>query len=195
MDLQTAHRGAARQFDNRIKLVKEGQWGNNTPCTEWSVRELVNHIVYEQLWVPDLLAGKTIEEVGDRYDGDVLGDDPQAAWASAAAAAAAAVAAPGAIDGTVHLSYGDAPAAEYLSQLVIDLTVHAWDLAVGINVDDEMPNDLSAYVLNIVKENQDALTGSGAFAAPLDTVMCTDDLTELLALLGRARWKAFKLFK
>ena len=61
-------------------------WAAPTPCTDWTVRDLVNHLTVEHLWVPPLLEGRTVAEVGDRFDGDVLGDDPAAAWEAAAAA-------------------------------------------------------------------------------------------------------------
>ena len=56
--------------------VGEDQWGAPTPCADWDVRELVNHVAGEDLWTAPLLEGSTIEEVGDRFDGDLLGDDP-----------------------------------------------------------------------------------------------------------------------
>ena len=63
--------------------VGADQWALDTPCTEWNVRTLVNHVTVEDLWVPPLLRGATIEEIGDRFDGDQLGDDPKAAWRTA----------------------------------------------------------------------------------------------------------------
>ncbi len=191
MDLLTAHRTALRQFDNRVRLIRPDQWTNTTPDTEWTVRDLVSHLVYEQLWVPDLLAGRTIEEVGDRFDGDVLGDHPVAAWESASTAARAAFLGPGALDQTVHLSFGDTPAREYGWQMVIDLAVHAWDLARGISDDDALPNDLAGEVLIQVKLRESEYTASGLFAPPIDVSACTDDQSELLARLGRQRWKLF----
>ncbi len=53
-----------------------------TPCPEWDVQALVDHLVTEQLWTPQLLGGKTTEEVGDQ-----LGADPAGAWDAAARAA------------------------------------------------------------------------------------------------------------
>jgi hypothetical protein len=58
---------------------------------------LVKHLVSEQLWVPHLLRGDTIAEVGDRYEGDVLGADRSRAWERAAVDARAALAAPEAL--------------------------------------------------------------------------------------------------
>ncbi len=47
-----------------------------------TIRELINYHTYDDAWVPDTLAGKTIAEVGNKYDGDLLGDDPKASYAA-----------------------------------------------------------------------------------------------------------------
>ncbi|SDO54139.1 TIGR03086 family protein [Nakamurella panacisegetis] len=187
MDDLAAHRSALRQFGSRVELIRDDQWHAATPDTEWDVTDLVRHLVYEQLWAPPLLAGKTIAEVGDAFEGDILGDDPKAAWTSAAAAARAAFAEPGALTRTVHLSFGDVPASEYLWQMVTDLVVHSWDLARAIKADEQMPNDLLYATLELVKATIGDWSGSGLFAPPIPVPGCTDDLTELLALTGRSR--------
>ena len=189
MDPLAAHRSAFRQFDDRVQLIQDNQWHNATPDTDWDVTDLVGHLVYEQLWVPPLLAGRTITDVGSAFDGDILGDDPKAAWATAAAAARAAFARPGALDNTVHLSFGDVPAPVYLWQMIVDLVVHAWDLAEGIGASDHMPNDLVTTALDQARPMATEFAGSDLFAPPIPVPGCTDDLTELLALLGRRRYR------
>src|SRR5665811_2617279 len=106
MELTTLHRRAVEQWAARVAAVKDDQWVDPTPCAQWSVRELVNHVVAEELWTAPLLGGKTIQEVGSQFDGDVLGDDPARTARLAADEAAAIVDAilPG--GGRVHLSYG-----------------------------------------------------------------------------------------
>ncbi len=76
MELKTLHRRAVEHWAARVAAVTDDQWGDLTPCAEWSVRALVNHVVGEELWSAPLLRGKTVEEVGTQFDGDVLGDDP-----------------------------------------------------------------------------------------------------------------------
>ena len=71
-------------FGEKVRAVPADRWTAPTPCTDWSVRDLVNHVTGEHLWAPHLLDGETIAQVGDRYDGDVLGDSPVAAWERAA---------------------------------------------------------------------------------------------------------------
>ena len=78
---------AVAEFDARVRQIGDHQWQAATPDEDWTVRDLVNHLVGEDLWAPPLLAGSTIAEVGDRFEGDVLGAEPKAAWAAASAAA------------------------------------------------------------------------------------------------------------
>ncbi len=77
---------AAEEFGRRVHAVPADAWARGTPDEDWSVRDLVGHLVAEHLWVPPLLAGETVAEVGDRFDGDVVGDDPVGAWDRAIAA-------------------------------------------------------------------------------------------------------------
>jgi uncharacterized protein (TIGR03086 family) len=165
--------------------VRSEQWHNATPCAGWDVRALVNHLVIEQLWAPLLLDGATIEDVGDRFDGDQLGDDPVVAWADAAAAAREAFAAPGALRRFVELSYGRRPAERYCREMTMDLTVHAWDLARGINTDERLDGRLVSDVLAFIEPQVEQLATTGLFATPVAVGEDADAQTRLLALLGR----------
>ena len=176
---------AMGEFDRRVRSVAPHQWHDPTPCAEWDVRELVNHLVVEQLWVPLLLEGATVEDVGDRFDGDQLGDDPVTAWASAAAAAREAFAAPGALRRSVELSYGRRPADGYCQEMTMDLTVHAWDLARALGADEQLDEELVSDVLAFIEPHVDQLVATGLFAPPVEVGDDASTQTRLLALLGR----------
>lgn len=108
-------------FSAGVHSVGDHQWDAGTPCADWSVRDLVNHLVVEQLWVPPLVRdGQTIAETGTAYDGDQLGADPVGAWDRSAGQARAAFEEPGALLRTVHLSYGDTSAGAYCGQMTAD---------------------------------------------------------------------------
>ena len=124
-DVLDIHEEALRTFDQVVHQVREDQWDESTPCGEWSVRNVVNHVVCEQMWAPHLLAGQTSDEVGDRYDGDLLGGDPVDAWKRSCAAAHAAWTGSGATDRTAHLSFWDTASAAYCRQMAGDLVVQA----------------------------------------------------------------------
>lgn len=186
-DVVEWHDRATREFDRRVRAVGADQWDAPTPCTEWDVRTLVNHLVNESLWVAPLLDGSTIAEVGDRFGGDLLGDDPVRAWQDASATASTAVHADGATGQQVHLSFGDTSGEDYLWQLVSDLTLHSWDLARGIGADDTLDPELVEVVLTRIAPAKDELAASGVFGAPVPVAEDADPQTRLLGMMGRRR--------
>ncbi|MEV6670702.1 TIGR03086 family metal-binding protein [Streptomyces sp. NPDC051162] len=179
------HAEALALFTDRVHAVDPGQWGDPTPCTEWTVRELVNHLTAEQLWVPPLLDGASLADLGDSLDGDVLGDDPAATWDAAATAAREAFGAPGALERTVQLSYGPTAADAYASQMISDAVVHAWDLSRAIGADERLPAALVEFTRREVEPYAGTLSGTGLFADPVETSAGADAQTRLLAQLGR----------
>ncbi len=175
---------AVGEFDRRVDAIADGQWGDDTPCTEWTVRDLVNHVTYEDLWVPELLAGKTLEEVGDRFDDDLLGEDPERAWQQARHGALKAVSA-GSMDRPVHTSMGQMPARDYLSQLFSDHLVHAWDVARGIGSDDGLDQELVRTCDGMMRPFESMMRASGVFGDDVETPDDADAQVRLLALFGR----------
>jgi len=185
MDIPAMFRGAVAEFDARVRQIGDHQWQAATPDEDWSVRDLVNHVVGEDLWAPPLLAGSTIAEVGVRFDGDVLGADPKQAWAAASAGAVQAVDADGAMDRTVHLSFGDFPGREYTLQLFADHLIHAWDLARAIGADERLDAGLVASCATWFGAVEDAYRSAGAIAARPPVPGDADAQTLLLARFGR----------
>ncbi|HEY3259564.1 MAG TPA: TIGR03086 family metal-binding protein [Pseudonocardiaceae bacterium] len=179
------HGRALRRFGDLVHSVGADQWHAPTPCTEWDVRQLVDHLVVEQLWVPAMVAGRTVQEIGDEFEGDLLGDDPVAAWDRASAAAGAALAEPGALRRTVHLSYGDRSAEYYCAEMTADLVVHSWDLARAIGADEKLDPELVDFTYELIAPQVDALAHTGLFAPPVEVPPDADEQTRLLALSGR----------
>jgi uncharacterized protein (TIGR03086 family) len=179
------HRRAIDEFGRRVEAVGDNQWGLPTPCRDWDVRTLVHHLVYENLWAVPLFDGQTVEAVGDRYEGDLLGDDPKAAWRDSGDRAKRAVSAPGAMNATVHLSFGDFPGSFYAMQLVTDLAVHAWDLARGIGADDQIDPEVVQACYDTVLPMEPMLRTSGLFGEKIEVGDQAEVQSKLLGLLGR----------
>lgn len=187
-DLVELHGRCGRRFAALVAGVGPEQRHDSTPCSEWDVRTLVHHLLYEQLWVPLLFEGLTIEQVGDRFDGDLLGDDASA-WpgllASSVEEAHAVVAQPGTLERTVHLSFGDVSAQEYVIQLTADLAIHAWDLARATGQDAALDPGAVALLLPWTEANADLVAGSGMFGTVIDVGPDAPEDVRLLGLLGR----------
>ncbi len=183
-DLVDLFERAVRCFGERVPLIGD-RWAAPTPDDEWDVRALVNHVIAEDLWAPPLLAGRTIAEVGDRFDGDQLGDDAVAAWNSAAEASIAAVREDGALARTVHVSFGDISGQEYVSQLFCDHLIHGWDLARAIGADEALDADMVDYAYDFLAPQVDGWRSAGVFGRAVDVPAGASRQDQLLGLSGR----------
>ena len=184
MDAVTLHRRTVEEWTSRVAAVRSDQWGLPTPCTDWDVRALVNHVAGEDRWTQPLLEGRTIAEVGDSLDGDLLGDDPAGAASLAAAQAVAAAEYREVVGAVVHLSYGDEDAAEYLRQLAADHLVHAWDLATATDGDRELDPDLATEIIDWFDAHKELYRAAGIVAPPVEGEFDTPQ-DRLIAASGR----------
>jgi len=184
VDVLALHARAVEWWLDRVRAVDDEQLGRATPCGEWDVRALVNHVVGEDRWTPPLIEGMTIEQVGDRFDGDLLGADPRGAAESAGKEAVAAFTAPGAGQRIVHLSFGDTPAEEYAWQLTTDHLVHGWDLAAATGQNRELDPELVAAVAGWFADRAELYRGAGA-VGPRPDVPAETPAERLLVDFGR----------
>lgn len=171
-------------FTERVHAVG-GRWSDPTPLPGWDVRELVNHLVNEERWTPPLFAGSTMDEVGGRFDGDLLGDDPVATLDEAAAAALVAVRAEGSVERVVHLSFGDHPGREYAMQLAADHLVHTWDLARALQTDEALDPDAVVAVLEWFNGTESLYREMGVIGPRIDVAVGAGPQAELLGRFGR----------
>jgi uncharacterized protein (TIGR03086 family) len=175
---------AVARFGQHVHAVGDGQWHLPTPCAEWDVHQLVNHLVSENRWIPPLLAGGTVEEVGTSLDGDLLGADPKMAWDRAASDAERAVRETPS-DRTVHLSGRDAPTSQYVLEVFVDLAIHAWDLAQAIGADGTIDPDVVEVIYARYKPVERLLKGSGQYGDRIEVPPEASPHTKLLAVFGR----------
>lgn len=185
MELIDAFDTAFDEWDRIVHEVDARHLDAPTGCSEWNVRELLNHLISEHLWAPPLLGGAPLQEVGSRFDGDLTGDDPVAAWEQAGAASRPAFHRPGALDGQVHVTGGRTPAEEYGWQMTSDLAVHSWDLAQGTGSRWHIPDELGTDLYDRVAPQIDGLQGLGLFGPPQDPPPNAGPPERLLSLLGR----------
>lgn len=175
---------AARATTVVVDRIDDDAWSRPTPCDGWSVRDLLNHLTSEHLWVPHLLRGETLDQVGDRYDGDVLGDEPRAVWRRTIAASMLAWGGADP-DGAVHTSMGEIPTGLYAVQMLTDLTVHGWDLAKGADTAYEpVPDAVETIWSEYRSRRQDGQPVAPVFASPVPTDS-EERVDQLVALLGR----------
>ncbi len=154
------------------------------------LRAVASHYAYDNAWVPDMLAGRTMDEVGrDAYDGDLLGDDPAGALrriSAAARTAARRVTDPTAI---VHCGYGDVPTDDYMWQLNVARCLSAVDIAALLGLPNPLSEELARGMVEGTEPVADMWRSFGVYR---DRVAVTDGaswLDRYLTLTGRQPWK------
>lgn len=184
---------ADRELDRVVGRIRAGQWEmpvptdiSGRPDRETTLRELVATHAYDDAWVPDLVAGRSMEEVGaDAYDGDLLGGDPAAAFSSIVDRACSAVLEVTDADRVVHCSFGDFPVREYLWQVTSFHGLRAWDIAGLVGADRTLPAELVSGMWEQLSPVADQWRQMGVFG-PAAPVPADADLQDrLLGLTGR----------
>ena len=108
-----------------VEGVTPDQYDGATPCPDYDVKALVNHITG---WVQSFAAGAN----GGTYEGDpsayVAGDDPGAEFRAAAAKVVEGWRAHG-VDRQVGLMGGEMPGQMVLNMTIMEYLTHGWDLA------------------------------------------------------------------
>jgi len=168
-----------------LEAVRSDQWLYATPCTQWTVRDIANHIIGENLWAAELFNGIRVAEVGNRLEGDLTGKDPAAAYRASVRLATAACIIPGAMDATCHLSFGDYSGSRYAAQLLLDTLVHGWDIAKATDQDTRLDPVLVDVCLPLAAELTNQFRSAGVFGESLPVSTDADVQTRLLAMMGR----------
>jgi hypothetical protein len=175
-----------------FERVKPGQWQLDIP--EWfqtrrdqnqiDLRGVAGYHAYDEAWVPDTLAGRTIAEVGDRYAGDLLGDDPAAGYRRLMELAIPAVEGLTDLDQPVHLTYGDYPAREYLWHISTFRGLRSYEINKLIGADTTMPPELVQGLWSIIEPHAEEWRQIGVFGPALEPTADSPQ-ARLLALTGR----------
>lgn len=160
MDAPEALARAQAGFGRRLADIDVPDWDKPTPCTEWSVRQLADHVVRCALLYRLLLDGARAEDIlGPLRNADHLGVDPVDATLAAWDELAVALQEPGALTGVVHHPAGELPAAWLAVTAVEELTVHGWDLARATGGDETVDEEVAAWLLPSLREMLPALRG------------------------------------
>lgn len=185
MDAKDLFNEAVKEASGWVLRVEPEWLSKPTPCADWDLKALVNHMVYELAWMQDLLIGKTIAEVGSKYDGDLIGNDVPRAWRKALMFAMDAVEKAD-LAAIVHLSYGDFSAEHYIRESGADMLIHGWDVGQAIGCSVVFDTRVAQAVLDFVKPRAEEFKQSGLFGEPLPTQDSDSIQTKLLAFFGRS---------
>ncbi|HEY2095457.1 MAG TPA: TIGR03086 family metal-binding protein [Pseudonocardia sp.] len=135
------------EFARLLRLVGPDDWRRPTPCSEWDVRALVNHVVGANVRYQLLLHRAPTEQVEAMRTVDHLGDDALASFVGTAERVVGCFHEDGALERIAHHATGDRTGRDLLSMRILDAAIHGWDLARALGADETLDDDVVAFLL------------------------------------------------
>lgn len=189
MELLPAFEHAVASTAEIVNATPAGRMDAPTPCTEWDVRALLNHMI-GTLWLAEGLFGDQAPRYpmvpGSLPPADLAGDDPAAAYAEAAAAALAAASVGDALTRPHVTPLGEMPGPGLAGFTTLDILVHGWDLARATGQPADLDGRLAAHVLGFAEQALATSESRAARIGPALPVATEAPVTHrLVAFLGR----------
>jgi uncharacterized protein (TIGR03086 family) len=185
MNLHTEMTDAADAAARTVDNVRPAQFGDPTPCPEWDVRTLLNHLILWTSYSAERRAhgGSVSEELMAK---DFAAEPDFAAdYRAQLGRALAAWADPAAWERDLNVMGTPTPAADVASLLLAELVLHAWDLAAGTGQSYTVGDKAAEAALTAVVANAELFREYKGFAEPVPVAADAPVLDRVLALSGR----------
>ena len=178
-DVQDSYRLVSSGFGAAVRAVTPDQWGAQSPCEQWTARDVVAHVVENHRGVIASVRGGESEPLG-------ADEDPRQAWESASRAIGEITGDPEAVAKEIDGPTGKMPAGQIIGQFVtMDVLVHTWDLARTIGADEHLDEDSVRRAYEALKPMDAMIRQPNVFGPKLEPPMGADLQTEFLYFLGR----------
>ncbi|MBA0127621.1 TIGR03086 family protein [Haloechinothrix sp. YIM 98757] len=168
--------------------IRQDQWSALTPCPEWQVRDLVNHMVIGSRLFTGILRGAAAAAPGalDPKAGEKLGDDPASTHGEAAGDLLAAFRQPGVLESTFEVPVGTVPGIVAVHLRVVEELVHGWDLARATGQQLRFPDEIVERALEFTRGKlADVPPDRSPFGPPQPVPDDAPPVDRLAAILGR----------
>lgn len=178
MDVIDALEQTFAHADGVITNVQTDQHDNKTPCEEWTVRDLLEHMI-------GVVANIGAAAGGQPSTTFVLAEDPAAQFRDAAAAALAAWRTPGVLDRVLDVAVGPMPGRMLASINLLDTAAHTWDLATATGQPAELPDPVATAAMDASRTIVSPEVRPGRFGPEQAAPAGASTTQRLVAFLGR----------
>ncbi|MBG0739444.1 TIGR03086 family protein [Paeniglutamicibacter antarcticus] len=137
--------GSLADISELVDGIRDEQWDLPTPCTQWSVHELVNHLSTGNQLFAHALAGDSPSTAS--LAALLPPGRPAAAHRDSVAALLAAFDSPGVLERVVVVPFGAVPGAVALHLRIVEALVHGWDLAHAVGLPPRFDQELAEQEL------------------------------------------------
>ena len=169
----------ADAFTARVDGVPPGAWTAQSPCEDWTARDVAKHVIdTTRLFLTRLNGGDPAPPDSD--------EDLRASWLVESQAVRAALADPSRAQQSIQGLGGEQPFEDVIGTvLCADTLIHTWDLARATGQDDTLDEDGREAALAFLTPNDEMLRGPGAFGPKVEPPAAADAQTRFLCFVGR----------
>jgi uncharacterized protein (TIGR03086 family) len=175
IDRATAFAGANVNRVNPDDLV------GPTPCTEFDVRTLLNHMIGNMRMAASAARG----EKAELPEGDQFGSDPGEAYKERRQELLGAVRAAGALERDWQLPFGTLNGSMMATIVFMEHLTHGWDVAKATGQDTTMPDDLVAECMTLALPMDEMLRTPGVCGPAIDVSESASPQDRFVAFMGR----------
>jgi uncharacterized protein (TIGR03086 family) len=177
------YRDALDLFGAVVERLRDDQWDNPTPCTGWSARAVVGHVIHGSRMIMAIAAGAA--PVPPATDpASIAGDDPTGAWRARRDEIEQGLGRVD-LDAEVATLQGSLRVDDGLGQAVIEPLVHGWDLASATGQPIQLPDHLVVPLLATLEPLDEVIRPSGMFADRQPIANDASAQDRLLSFVGR----------
>jgi uncharacterized protein (TIGR03086 family) len=174
---------ASAALETVLAEVKPAQLDEPTPCPEWSVRQLVNHVVTGNLTFAGMITGSGPADGSQ----DHLGEDPLKAFQTTVADLRAEFAADGALQRTFQTPMGERPGTRLVTTRIIEMSLHGWDLAKATGQTIELSAEVAEHALGTLRMMLSGeRTADGPFGVEQPASPTASPADQVAAFAGRS---------
>jgi uncharacterized protein (TIGR03086 family) len=178
MDLIDALDRTFAQAHDVVAGVRPDQYDDKTPCTEWTVRDLLEHMI-------GVVEGLGAAASGRAPEPFTLSADPAAQLDAAATSAMVGWRTPGVLDRIVDAGPGPMPGYALASINLLDTATHTWDLATATGQPTALPDEVATAALEASRAIVNAELRPGRFGPEVPAPAGANPTEALVAFLGR----------
>ena len=175
---------AVDQTGKIVATMGPGQLGLSTPCTEWNVRDLVNHLISSLYMFQQGAMGApfNLQEFGV----DRVKYDAAVSYAQESAKLKVALGRSGVLEQEWKLAFGETPGWLAVDIAIIEFVTHGWDLAQATGSKVELDPELAEVALvNAMELIAQFGRQKGVFEPEIEVADGADVHQRLAAYLGR----------
>lgn len=189
--LRATHTQSVQLTIDAVRSVSPGPLSRPTPCTEWNLAELLDHMTVQNFGFAGAAAGNGADET--LWTTGAHRNDPIADYLASASAVTEAFAAPEALERPLWLpelsNEQQFTGEQAITMHTVDSIIHAWDVARSVGATIDPDSDLIGFTVQIgeqIPDGDDRYQPGAHFGPRVTDASQTTSLNRMLALFGRA---------